>query len=283
MLDFEKKPSDWLRPFNIISLMLAILGVGSGYYFYRASQPTFKIGYIWQNEVIARLNRDDLSILIGSEKLDLKLLNSTKIGFWNAGTAPIEISSVRRPFTIEFKPEDKVVQVSLISASHNISGIGLREIGNRIEVSWKYFDPNFSFVIEVLHATEDPPQISLRYVGDKEITKQVSRNTREGYKLIAISLIAAVMTLVLFASLAVGALIRKSLSEEILFGRLKIPPGFVIALTRILFILLAGAVLVFFVENEFDSFLRSVFDISVPPEMYAHFSIDKHIDLSHPE
>jgi hypothetical protein len=86
------------------------------------------------------------------QPIGTQVLYQTKIGIWNAGNTGIVNQIIRRAFTIEFTPNDKILETQIVDVKHNVSGFRKSgETNNSVKIDWDYFDPGFSFVATVFH------------------------------------------------------------------------------------------------------------------------------------
>src|SRR6202035_5312634 len=195
--------SDFFRPINVINLLIGILGLSLGYYFFKASQPTVQVAYVYNTELVAQLDDPRFTLSKEGELLPVRSLYRTTIAIWNAGSAPIEPGAVRRPLTVEFSPNVQVIDAKIEKISHNVSSAGLSNNSSKLEIDWKYFDPGFYFILQLYQSSDDSPQVSLRYIGDKEIVTQFPKRLVDTWYFTAVSFFIAIFIMAL--AFSVGA------------------------------------------------------------------------------
>lgn len=266
---------EFFSPINILNLVIGISGLVLGYYFYLAAQPVTKLGYVLQTELVAKLTNDDLSITKAGRLLEARTLIKSRVGAWNAGSVSIEPNSIRRPFTIEFSPDVIVYDAVMSKNSHNVSDAKLQVIGNKIEVAWKYFDPGFFFVVEILHSGVSPAQVSIRYVGDREIAAEFPRNIREShwwFGIIGIILICVIGVSVAF----VGAeFVERRWPTGLVVRGIHLKSFFFWKVTYYMMLIVGMFVIYFTLSAEtFRVIIRSVLALSIPNGIAGEFYID---------
>lgn len=274
-----KFASEFWKPINILNLSIGILGLVFGFYFYKASQPSVRAAYVLNTELIARLEDPTFTLSKDGVSLPVRSLYRTTVAIWNAGTAPIEKGSVRRPLTIEFSPSAKVIDANIVKVSHNVSAPTLTRDASKVELDWKYFDPNFYFVIQFYHSTAEPPQISLRYIGDQEVAAQVPRAiTESGYMVILFFVGFVGFMLVLFSAMWAGTKMEDYVKGrgEMSFRKWKLSSdniGF--SVFGIILLVVVGSVFMLGTFGEILPMARVGFGVTVPLGVSEFVPIDQ--------
>ena len=159
--------TEFKKPINIVNLILAILGIGIGIYFYFQSKEFRAISY--QVDKTASIIYD---ITNTSSKVKLIEADSSPISqnvyyvrgkIWNSGNMPISISDVRQQlvlslnsckrildFKIEKQYEDSTQKFQLTKVTENKLGI-----------SWHYFDPHNGFSFQLIYLGSENPEPAL--------------------------------------------------------------------------------------------------------------------------
>jgi len=214
--------SDFVKPFNLITLALAIVGLGLAVYFYVSTLPVIRVYYLSDTALVARLDdpnqqlsRPDLTIVKDGHVLNTRSLFRTIIGVWNAGTIPIDPDKVRRDLTIEFQPPDSILDAKIVFQSSSVIKLELNQTANAAIVKWAHLDPKYAIIIAIYHYKNGGPQASLRYIGDSEILDEVSNNLKTSYYpgLVWFGIfIVVILTSVILAM--IGSFVDKFLPEK---------------------------------------------------------------------
>jgi hypothetical protein len=258
---------------------LGVLGLLLGYYFFKAAQPTFRVGYVFDTELVAQLDEPSFSLQKDGVSLPVRSLFRTEIAVWNAGTAPIDPGSVRRPLTIEFSSKVQVIAAKIEKASHNVSLPVLTKDTSKITLDWRYFDPNFYFVVQLYQSTAEPPQISLRYIGDREIAGAIPRKLADsGYDEVVIFGLGAIIILVLGTIgnwVANKATHYVTTSGKVQILKEKVPRENFRFLIYMATCIIFGSLVLYSVVGKINMLGRAVFGFSVPSGISEFISIDE--------
>jgi hypothetical protein len=177
---------------GIIGVVLAVAGIGFGYYLYRAAQNLPELSF--QKSVVQVFNAGSSSrgihvIGFAGEPIESNVY-AAEIVVWNSGTAPVRQDDIREALRIvstdgaiildyEFLDEREagisnfdVEGTSLAVRNRKLPAIlddlklgtsmnlGLEQMN----VSWKHFDPGHGFRVRVIYSAEAADQ--LRIVGN---------------------------------------------------------------------------------------------------------------------
>jgi hypothetical protein len=257
---------EFFRPFNFVTLVLAFVGFGLAYYFYKASQPVARLQYVIRTEQIANLDRADLAITKDGKPMAARTLYRTLVGVWNAGTVPIETSSIRRPLTIEFSP-GTILDALMVRQSSTIMGVNVKADNESVVANWDHFDPSYYLIISVYHFNNDIARPSLRYIGDQEISEFVKADLTNDDVQTFIVAFGGFMGVVLLALVGgnIGEMIDNRVSKTI----------FATMLFFTLFI--CGLVYLYYAvtSNKLNSTTRSLFGMAAPAEISRVLEIDR--------
>jgi hypothetical protein len=258
---------EFLKPFNVVTLILALVGLFLAYYFYKAAQPLVDLRYVLNTEMLAKLDRSDLRLTKDGNLLTTRSLYRTFIGIWNAGTVPIETGSIRRPLTIEFRP-DTILDASVVRQSNTVIGLDLKPGKTSVVGTWEHFDPRYYVIIGIYHYDKEIPQPSLRYIGDQEILSEVAADLSPAN--IAAAWVTAMFVVVLLALLF--SQFGNLMIDKVLPDKRKVV-GTGLAFAVIIF---GGAyVWYFFLTARFIPITRSIMGITVPTEIAQTLAVDR--------
>lgn len=104
-------------------------------------------------------------------------LARTRFVFWNSGNAPLSVSDLRQPLAISASSGIKIIGADLVSSTPELAKFEQQQESNAIKLSWVYFDPGFSVVLDVYHTgSEAGLAPSISYVSGRNI---LASGTRE--------------------------------------------------------------------------------------------------------
>jgi hypothetical protein len=157
---------DISKPFNYISLSLAIIGIAFGVYSYLESKRTRSISYhIDQPSLIYDSENASSAIKVVAKDStpiddDVYLLNGR---IWNSGNLPVNAEDVRQSLSINLLLATKILDFKITgSTDSSVAKFNLTKRDNRkLDLSWKYFDPGYGFNFQIIYTGEDNPKFNL--------------------------------------------------------------------------------------------------------------------------
>jgi hypothetical protein len=207
-----------------------------------------------------------LAITKNAQPIETPTLYRTLIGIWNAGTVPIEPSSIRQvrhALTIEFR-HGTILDASIVQQSNTIMGAKVTGDEKSLEINWDHFDPSYYLILSVYHYLDDISRPSLRYIGDQEILESVSVNVR--HDRLFLSLMVGIVVIISLSIVRVNKIGKKI---DASLTKFKIFEG--------LFTLIASIIFLFGLGLLFNniSVVRSILRTTVPSEVYRTLSVDE--------
>lgn len=171
---------DLKKPFNKITLALAIISIGLSIILYDFSTKEKEISF-QINEPTSLIfdfqNSSNLIKLIQHDTLVLKenvyLLTGV---IWNSGDASIKNEDVRKDLCFALNEANKILDYNIISQTEEVeSGFEMKKIDdNNIHITWKYFDAENGFRFQILYSGNPDPEFTVngKFLDLKQIKKQ---------------------------------------------------------------------------------------------------------------
>jgi xanthosine utilization system XapX-like protein len=141
---------------GIAGAVLGILGLITGYIFYKKSQRVKEPRYIIKSNNIIKDNITKLSDLNITYK-DKKVANLTisKILFWNNGSETIDGSDIANtdPLRVESQNNKKILDAKIIQVSleSNQPKVVLNTAKNIVNISFDYLGKKEGFILQIIH------------------------------------------------------------------------------------------------------------------------------------
>jgi hypothetical protein len=158
---------DFKKPINIIFLILAIAGLASGFYFYKASQKTKSISYhIDEPSSLIYDSNNSSSAIKVLEKDSIPIKDNVYLltgVIWNSGDLPILREDVRQSLSINLSSAKKILDFKIIKQTDpSIANFNLiKNSNNSLVLKWKYFDPGYAFKFQIIYTGFDKAQFIL--------------------------------------------------------------------------------------------------------------------------
>jgi hypothetical protein len=159
------------RAISIASLLIGLLALGSGFYFYLASvsvrAPTFLIDPA--RAVIVSNDPDtvsDLSVLYKGNRLDQTNVTAVRIYFWNSGKDPIRSTDVLRPISVSLPQNIPVLDVQVVKYSRDVASLRVAMNSgsrNKVNITFDILEKNDGGSIQIIYA--GPPTVPLTFGG----------------------------------------------------------------------------------------------------------------------
>jgi hypothetical protein len=160
------------KPFNAITLGIAIVGVLLSLYFYL--NPRRDRGISFKKSEISKIYSSHSSspkIRLTDESNDpiTQDVSVVTFTFWNSGSEAIEPAEVRKNLRIILNNPSRILDTSIVKQTDSsISRFRLasdfeKTIAPRreITVSWEHFDPKQGLTIQIIFASDSPPSFSI--------------------------------------------------------------------------------------------------------------------------
>nr|DAZ72511.1 MAG TPA: hypothetical protein [Caudoviricetes sp.] len=169
--------------YNLISLLLAIVSIITGIFFYykskRIKQPTYaiKTSKLITEKIGCISNMD---ILYSGNKINN--LSITKIALWNAGKDTINKEDIASsaPLTVQINPKYRILDCSIIyqKDERNNFDIEISKDKTNVLINFEYFDYEEGIVLQIFHTgnTSDDISIEGKIKSVKTITRKGTTN-----------------------------------------------------------------------------------------------------------
>lgn len=181
---------------GIIGVVLAVAGLGFGYYLFRAAQKVPELSF--QKSVVQVFNAESSSRAIGLVDLVGQPIQSNvyaaKLVVWNSGSAPIKKEDIRKPIQIigtgdaaildfEFLGETEIgiskfnIEGTSSEVRHRVLPEAIHELRSSdaghwqnvwlsrlrhltaLNVGWEHFDPGHGFRVRVIYSADDADKL----------------------------------------------------------------------------------------------------------------------------
>lgn len=177
--------NEFKKPFNVISLALAVIGILIGAYFYLVSKQYKQISYQideTSSKIYDSKNTTSSLRVLGFDSIPIKEnVYYIRGKLWNSGNLPIVKSDVRLPLSIQILSCKKILDYKIEKQYDTLQGFKLIKINNNtLEVDWKYFDPENGFTFQIIFLGDEIPnaKISGKLLSISEFVK-VNEGTKD--------------------------------------------------------------------------------------------------------
>jgi hypothetical protein len=159
--------SELKKPFNTITLLLAVLGIGLSIIFYLNGKKEKKISYLL-NEPTSLIfdNQNSSPKLRLYEQDSIPVIGNVYLltgAIWNSGDFPITNEDIRVSVSLDLKESNRILDFKIIKQKDSsISKFNFQKIkNNSLQLTWKYFDPKFGFTFQIIYVGISDPQFQL--------------------------------------------------------------------------------------------------------------------------
>jgi len=158
---------DLKKPINYISIVLAILGIASGFFFYLNSKKNKAISYnITEPSSLIYDSKNSSSAIKVIEKDSIPIKDNVYIltgTIWNSGNLPITNEDVRQNLSLNLASSKKILDFKIIKQTDpSIAKFNLTsKDGKSLSLSWKYFDPGYGFKFQIIYSGYENSQFNL--------------------------------------------------------------------------------------------------------------------------
>lgn len=171
---------------NLITFILAILGILCSVYFYFKGKKCKKPTYILKTTNLVRENIqkiDSVDILYSGNKI--KNLSVTKVAFWNNGKDTISYNDVAKksPIRLTIKEDFIFLDAKILFQKNqsNDFSITMSNDNKFIDIKFDYFDYEEGIVLQVFHTGAKSSDISM--VGQIKSVKEFSHKSHSTFPL----------------------------------------------------------------------------------------------------
>lgn len=145
-------------------------------------------------------SKSKLKVLLEDSLLVKTNVYVTTIAVWNKGGLPINPEDIRAGFVFKFN--DTIGTILDYKVLTEVSAIKpnflFTNLGNSVEVGWKYFDPDDGFLIQLTYLGRDSTEILLHGSALRAEVKEVTYISNESLKLRTRYLISTFISIVFF-------------------------------------------------------------------------------------
>ena len=163
----DRTPQWWaefLKPFNIVTTLLAILGIGLAYYFYIAGEVYPEISWIVATQIVFDGHNPTPGLTISDtsgQKIDSNVY-AAQFTVWNSGNERLDdvdaTTLIRQPLTFTLAGNGRILNISITDQAKDSAGawaIGITAGQKSASMTWKHFDPGAGAKILILFAGDD--------------------------------------------------------------------------------------------------------------------------------
>jgi hypothetical protein len=140
-----------------VGALIGIVGVVSGYLFFRFSTIGPRLVYQWSSlKVIGKNEKTPNEIEIFYKGMKVPRIIKTTIIIWNSGKSTVDGTNIVRndPLRFEFSEEEEVIRASIVRKTREVNGfeiINHKEQKNVLHFNFEFLDPKDGAIIEILH------------------------------------------------------------------------------------------------------------------------------------
>lgn len=168
--------------FNLIGLILAVLGFIFGFYFYYAAKVYPQL-VVYNHPVKANIVKvgqaSDLKTFYKDKEINSDVA-ATQVAIWNQGNASIKKEQILKPIVLFTDNNVPILEATIRKSTRGeVTKITLNqdELQNgRLTVSWNILEQNDGGVIQIIYAGDSRTNINIEGAieGQKEVDKLVS-------------------------------------------------------------------------------------------------------------
>ena len=145
------------RPFNIVTLSLAIASIVLSIFLFFKSQKTKSLSYHIDETASLIYNSNNSSSKIKLFERDSILITKNVYlitgTFWNSGDIPIYKSDIRKEIEFNINEKNRILDYKITKQKDSsVADFSLlKKNRNTLEVDWKHFDPNYGFNFQIIY------------------------------------------------------------------------------------------------------------------------------------
>lgn len=179
------------KPYNLLNVGIAVVSILLSVYFYFESRQKREPVYLSRptSQIYNQANATPKLRLIDQAGRPIDgNVHVLEVSFWNHGRQPIEAADARTPIYIEFPPQTRLLEYSIVRQNKpSITDFKLTELPPRtkdrprIALQWVHLDPGLGARLQFIYVGDKNPPIT--FVGDildAEITDGASAVDRFG-------------------------------------------------------------------------------------------------------
>ena len=169
--------ADFLRPINIIFLLIGVIGVILGVISYWSSRQNAQISYYTNTiQIVDQKEPGPFTVLDSLGRPVKENIYATNVTVWNSGDLPLEPDKVRRPLQISLTggEETHILDAKLAyTTRENSSSFTLTTIFRNIGRTWRklgcrdpveHFDPTEGFRLKLIYASKEQQSVLVKGV-----------------------------------------------------------------------------------------------------------------------
>ncbi len=191
------------KPFNLLNVGIAVVSLLLSVYFYFESRQKREPVYLSRptSQIYNKANATPKLRLVDQAGSPIDgNVHILEVSFWNHGRQPIEAADARTPVYIEFPPQTRLLEYSIVRQNKpSITDFKLTELPSqstdrpRIGLQWTHLDPGLGARLQFIYVGDKNPPIAFGGdILDAEITDGASVVDRFGGST-AISILAALV------------------------------------------------------------------------------------------
>jgi hypothetical protein len=167
------------RPFNLVTLFLAITGILLSVFLYYKSEKVKGISYMVNEPpslIFDSKNSSSAIKVVGHDNVsingDVYLLTGS---LWNSGDYPISKEDARLPLSISLNNNSQILDFKITKQKDSAIAnfVLLKEKPNSLNIGWNYFDPGFGFKFQIMYIGSNISEFKIngKILDVKEFTK----------------------------------------------------------------------------------------------------------------
>lgn len=155
------------KPFNIITLTLAIVSIALSVVFYCNGKKEKNLSFqLTEPTSLIFDNRNSSSKIKVFEKDSVLITDNIYLlsgSIWNSGDIPIIKSDVRKALTVDLAGAKRILDYKLVKQKDvTIANFKIEKIkDNSLTIDWDYFDPGFGFTFQIIYIGSEDPKFNL--------------------------------------------------------------------------------------------------------------------------
>ena len=177
---------DIKKPFNIITLTIAIISIGLTIYFY--------VEGIKEKSICYKIEHNP-SLIFDNEKISPNMIKGM---IWNDGDLPIEDKDIKRKIVIRLENINRIIDFKIEKQTDKENkNFQINKIDSiSLNLSWEYFEPQDGLTFQIIYIGNPQPlfKVEGKIIGIKDI-KENNASDDNGISLLEL------IVIVLFASI----------------------------------------------------------------------------------
>lgn len=200
---------DFLKPVNIVFLVIAMLGAGYGIYAHLDTRAINEIAYKVSTIRIFEVSAGTSKISVyddQNQRIEEDIFVSEFI-IWNSGNTNMSTDKIREPVTFALSGKGRIIDYAVVEeVPKGVAGFSLHAVPDKgpvksLKFSWRNFDPDYGANVRVIFSGTDP--IKIKVLG---VLSGIDGGFRDVTNLKGGGLLAVVVVVVLAFFIGVGFL-----------------------------------------------------------------------------